>query len=180
MVDEARLEEGESGLRPATDGWFVVNVADAAWGTSGGYGSGCVFESEAAPFRHVAVNVRVLAPGQPNGMYHRENSQEDFLVLHGECVLLVEEQERRLKAWDFVHCPAETTHIFVGAGDGPCAILMVGERVEREVFCYPRSELARRHGAGVATETSQPREAYAGTSPIERRRPADWDALPWA
>jgi uncharacterized cupin superfamily protein len=94
-------------------------------------------------------------------MYHRENQQEDFLVLYGECLLLVEEQERRLGPWDFVHCPPETNHVFVGAGDGPCAILAVGARLANEEIVYPESELARRHNAGVETETPNPREAYA-------------------
>jgi mannose-6-phosphate isomerase-like protein (cupin superfamily) len=47
---------------------------------------------------------------------HRESHQEDFLVLAGECTLLVEDQERQLQAWDFVHCPPDTEHIFIGAG----------------------------------------------------------------
>src|SRR5690242_9305236 len=160
MVEAARLEQTEAGLTPAGDGWFVVNAADAVWFTSDAFGSACIFESRAAPFRQLGVNLRVLQPGQANGRYHGENTQEDFLVLHGECLLLVSEQERRLRAWDFVHCPADTEHIFVGAGDGPCAILMVGARVDPEIFRYPRSELALRHGAGVETETQSPREAY--------------------
>jgi uncharacterized cupin superfamily protein len=95
-------------------------------------------------------------------MYHAESSQEDFLVLSGECLLLVEGQERRLKAWDFVHCPPETEHIFVAAGARPCVIVMVGARPEGQSVRYPVSELARKHGAGVETETTDPREAYAG------------------
>jgi uncharacterized cupin superfamily protein len=178
-VPEAPLEQTESGLAPAGDGWFVVNVADAAWYTNEQRGASCVFETEAHWFRELGFRVRVLYPGQPNGMYHRESSQEDFLVLHGECLLLVEEEERRLKAWDFVHAPPNTDHIFVGAGDGPCVIVMVGARREDESITYPVSELARKYGASVETETSSPEEAYAGTPSGVPGRP-DAAGLPWA
>jgi uncharacterized cupin superfamily protein len=104
-------------------------------------------------------------------MYHGEDEQEDFLVLSGECLLLIEEEERRLRAWDFVHCPAWTRHIFVGAGDGPCAILMIGTRLVDDVV-YPRSELALRHGAGVERETKSPDEAYTR---FERYNPTQFD-----
>ncbi len=104
--------------------------------------------------------MRVLAPGQPNGLYHDENAQEAFLVLSGECTLLVEEEERTLKQWDFFHCPAGTRHICVG-GEEPCVVLMVGARPEEEVLHYPVSELAAKHGASAAKETYDPDEAYA-------------------
>jgi uncharacterized cupin superfamily protein len=97
-------------------------------------------------------------------MYHGEDEQEDFLVLHGECLLLVEGQERPLRAWDFVHCPAWTEHVFVGAGDGPCALLAIGGRSDGDVI-YPASEVAVRHGAGVEKDTTDPREAYASMPP---------------
>ena len=112
-------------------------------------------------------------------MYHAEDSQEDFLVLHGECLLLVEGEERRLRAWDFVHCPNWTEHVFVGAGDGPCAILMVGTRKhERDKVVYPVSDVALRHGAGVEEETSDGRAAYA-RFPETEPRPNDDARLPW-
>ena len=38
--------------------------------------------------------INVLLPGQPNGMYHGESGQEDFLVLSGECILILEGEER--------------------------------------------------------------------------------------
>jgi uncharacterized cupin superfamily protein len=171
----------ESGLTPATDGWFVVNARDAAWET-GPFGAACFFESEAAPFRDLGINVRVLWPGQSRGLYHAESTQEDFLMLAGECLLLVEGEERRLQAWDFVHCPPGTAHAFVAAGNGPCVIVMTGARGAERSFHYPRSELALRHGAGVETETISPAEAQAQLGGGEWRleRPADWDALPWA
>ena len=149
MPDEAKLESGPSGLAPATPGWFVVNVKDAAWRDHAVFGADCRFESEEQGFAGAGINVCVLQPGQPNCYYHSEEADEHFLVLHGECLLLVEGEERRLGAWDFVHCPPGTEHVFVGAGGGPCAILMVGARPVEEKLLYPRSDLALRHHAGV-------------------------------
>ena len=62
-------------------------------------------------------------------LYHWEADQEDFLVVSGDALLLVEGEERPLRAWDFVHCPPGTKHTLVGAGDGPCVIVSVGARV---------------------------------------------------
>ena len=155
---EAPLRETEGGLVPEGDGWFVVNAREAAWQT-GHFGAYTRFEGEAR-FPQLGINVAVLEPGQPACLYHGEADQEDFLVLAGECLLLIEGQERPLRAWDFVHCPPWTEHIFVGAGDGPCVLLAVGARANRGVV-YPASELARRHGAGAAEETRSPAEAYA-------------------
>jgi len=180
MVEEAKLARGEFGVAPATPGWFVVNVADGAWRDHPVFGADCRFEADELWFRQVGINVCVLQPGQPNCYYHSESAEEHFLVLSGECLLLVEGQERRLRAWDFVHCAPGTQHVFVGAGDGPCAILMVGARAEEEHLLYPRSELALRYGAGVETETTSPKEAYAAFERPEPGRPAGWAALPWA
>jgi uncharacterized cupin superfamily protein len=162
MVEEARLGTLEGGLYPETPGWFVVNAREALWWRSEEAGRYVRFEGKAVRFPEYGINIHVLRPGEPNCMYHGEDAQEDFLVLSGECLLLVEGQERRLGAWDFVHCPAWTEHVFVGAGDGPCAILMVGTRKPGDAVRYPVSELALRHGAGVEKETADPREAYAG------------------
>jgi uncharacterized cupin superfamily protein len=163
-----------------TDGWFVVNVRDAAWRSHETFGADCRFEGLDASFTQLGINICVLQPGQPNCRYHRESLQEDFLVLAGECLLLVDEQERRLKAWDFVHCPPGTDHVFVGAGEGLCAILMTGARSDDEAIVYPVSELALRHGAGVEVETDSPDEAYAELSQPTLGRPAGWEAMPWA
>src|SRR5437899_4353642 len=152
MVEEARLEQLAAGLTPVSDGWFVVSIPDAAWVTNEALGAACIFEGDEAPFPDVGFTLAVLQPGQTGGRYHRESNQEDFLVLVGECLLLIEGEERRLRAWDFVHCPLETAHIFVGAGDGPCVIFMAGGRTGERRITYPRSELALQHGAGVETE----------------------------
>jgi uncharacterized cupin superfamily protein len=182
MVEEARLAESDYGLVPATDGWFVVNVREAAWVTSDAFGDACIFEGGEVSFPDVGFTLAVLRPGHPSGLYHHEANQENFLVLAGECLLLVEGEERRLRAWDFVHCPAGTEHIFIGAGDGPCVVFMAGARVgwpEKGVV-YPRSELALRHGAGAETETNVPSEAYGPFPNWQPGRPKSWSGMPWA
>ena len=158
MIPEALLQPAAEGLAPQGEGWFVLNARDARW-FEGHFGAFTRFEGDAR-FPKLGVNIGVLAPGQPACMYHGEDEQEDFLVLAGECLLLIEGQERRLRAWDFVHCPAWTEHVFVGAGEGPCAILAVGTRLTGDVV-YPESELAQRNGAGVDRETRDPTQAYA-------------------
>jgi uncharacterized cupin superfamily protein len=180
VTEEARLEQLAAGLTPVTDGWFVVNVRDAAWVTNETLGDACTFEGDGTPpFGEIGYTLGVLRPGVASGLYHRESNQEDFLVLAGECVLLIEGEERHLRAWEFVHCPPETEHIFVGAGDGPCVIFMAGGRTGEQRITYPRSELALRHGAGVEEETTVPREAYAPFPNWEPGRPARWAGLPW-
>ncbi|MFQ5504162.1 MAG: cupin domain-containing protein [Planctomycetota bacterium] len=164
MTEQAEMERTEHGLVPSSEGWFAVSLAEARWGTHERYGEWCAFEGKPG-FAQVGINLHVLAPGQPNGMYHREDQQEDYLVLEGECLLLVEGDERRLRQWDFFHAAPGTEHIFLGAGDGPCAILMVGARdPDKEIF-YPRNELALSHRAGVETEVSSPEEAHATDVP---------------
>jgi uncharacterized cupin superfamily protein len=159
MVPEALLEQTDFGLVPKGEGWFVVNAKEASWLEHKTFGSGTTFEGE-PEFKEIGINIGVLEPGQPACLYHREDAQEDFLVLWGECLLLVEGEERALKAWDFVHCPPWTEHVFVGAGDGPCAILAAGARARRDII-YPVADVARRHGASVEKETPDPKEAYA-------------------
>jgi uncharacterized cupin superfamily protein len=184
-VHEARLEDSGSGLSPTSDGWFVVNVRDATWLTSENgekrpSGSECSFESPYAEFPQFGIRLHVLEPGEPNGLYHAENQQEAFLVLSGECTLLIEGEERPLRPWDFFHSPAGTEHIFVGAGDAPCVILMAGGRAEPWQVLYPLSELAARYGASAEEETPDPDKAYTGFEPSRRERPSYWDRLPWA
>jgi len=167
MVDagEARLVEANGGLIPAERGWFVVNATEARWKEWGSLGVYCPFEGK-LPFLQLGINLNVLQPGQSLGRYHLEpGHEEDFLVLEGECILIVEEQERRLGRWDFFHCPPGVAHMIVGAGDGPSVVLAVGARgngkgVSQGVV-YPVSELAARHGVSVGRETGDPLEAYA-------------------
>jgi uncharacterized cupin superfamily protein len=180
MTEEARMEETPAGLRPAGDGWFVVNVGDTAWMTHHAFGSGCIFENrEGVPFPELGINISVVEPGQPLCLYHEESSQEDFLVLAGECVLLVNGEERPLRPWDFVHSPAGTEHVIVGAGVGPAIVLAVGKRPDERIH-YPKSDLAEKHGASAEADTPDPEEAYARFERPQPGRPASWDALPWS
>ena len=141
--------------------WFVVNVVDAPALRHEVGGVAVLFEPQDDRFAEFGINLRVLEPGQPSSVYHAETVQEDFLVLSGECLAIIDGEERLLGAWDFVHCPADTAHVFVGAGDGPCAILMIGARGPEQTIHYPVSELAARHRASVATPTNSAAEAYA-------------------
>ncbi len=166
-----------------TDGWFVVSVPEAAWVTNEVLGDACVFEGDDVSFPELGYTIAVLQPGQSGGRYHGEGNQEDFLVLHGECVLVIEGEERHLRAWDFVHCPPHTEHGFVGAGDGPCVIFMAGSRVDgfpAKSVVYPRNEVALRHGVGVEETTTVPAEAYAPFPKWKPGPPASWAGLPWA
>jgi uncharacterized cupin superfamily protein len=167
MVPEAPMEDRPGGKKPAGEGWFVINARDAAWIRNEKFGAGVTFEGE-PEFTQCGINIQVMWPGQPNGYYHGEQGQEDFLIVSGECLLLVEGQERRLRAWDFVHCPPWTEHIFVGAGHGPCVFVGVGARNAGDGIRYPVSELALRHRAGATEEATSGKVAYAGqpeTSP---------------
>jgi uncharacterized cupin superfamily protein len=188
MVEEARLEEVGSGLTPVSEGWFVVNVADAAWLVNDAFGARCAFEAdvpvirdrpglEPIRFPQVGFRIAVLYPGKPTTMFHADPDQEGFLVLAGECLLIVEGEERELRAWDFFHCAPGTGHSFIGRGDGPCVLLMVGARTPEGQTVYPRSEIAMRHGASVEEETPSVQEAYAQYPHWQRGRPAG--TLPW-
>jgi uncharacterized cupin superfamily protein len=160
LVPEAPLRATDAGLVPEGEGWFVVNAREARWWEDAAFGAFTRFEGDER-FPRLGVNIGVLAPGQPACMYHREDEQENFLVLAGECLLLVEGKERRLRAWDFVHCPLGTDHVFVGAGEGDCVLLAMGTRSGGGVF-YPVADVALRHRAGVERETSSSTEAYEG------------------
>lgn len=169
MVPEARLEQTDEGVVPAGEGWFVLNARDARWFDRPGRGKALPFtgltdvEAETL-FPQLGVNLRVLWPGEPMAMYHWESEQEGFLVLSGLAVLIVEGEERPLRQWDFVHCPAGANHVIVGAGDGPCAVLAVGSRQNQASGPWGRytvDEAALRHGAGVEEETDDAHVAYA-------------------
>ena len=148
----------------AGERWFVVNARDARW-THNELGWYCNFEDD-VEFEGLGINLNVLYPGKPMAMYHEEEGQEAFLVLRGECLLIVEGQERPLQRWDFFHCPPFTKHVIVGAGDTPSLVLAVGERGKANAT-FPVDETAIRHGVGVKHATASAREAYAGLSPPE-------------
>jgi len=155
VIPEAKLENGV----PQSSGWFVVNARESRW-LHNELGAYCGFEGEGeAAFDALGINLDVLPPGKPMAMYHEEPGQEDFLVLRGECLLIVEGEELALGPWDFVHCPPQTKHVIVGAGTEPALVLGVGARKGQAT--YPFDEAAVRHGAGAEQATDSPAEAYA-------------------
>jgi uncharacterized cupin superfamily protein len=161
MVPEAPLEGTEHGLAAAGEGWYVLNAREARWLDTGPLGMFCHFEGQPR-FSQLGINVSVLQPGQPLSMYHWEDDQEDFLVLAGEAIVLVEGEERPLRQWDLVHCPPRTRHSIVGAGEAPCVVLAIGARTgDPDAGGYTVEAAALRHGAGVERETREPTEAYA-------------------
>jgi uncharacterized cupin superfamily protein len=173
MVPEAPLEPTENGLVPKGDGWFVLNARDVAWRAAEGRGAYGSFEGE-PEFGQVGIHLVALEPGDAMAMYHWEADQEDFLVLSGEALLIVEGEERPLRQWDFVHCPPETKHVIVGAGDTSCLMLAVGARDRStgpDWGGYTVDEAAQRHGAGVQRDTTDPKEAYAH---VPQREPAPY------
>src|SRR5437667_8040940 len=96
-VPEAQLEDSGSGLAPATEGWFVVNVRDAEWLTSETSeadkitsGSECAFETRKAEFPQLGIRIHVLQPGERKALYNRKSGREAFSGLLGECRLPAE------------------------------------------------------------------------------------------
>jgi uncharacterized cupin superfamily protein len=167
-VPEAELVSTENGLVPKGQGWFVLNAREAQWWHRDGRGVLCEFEGagfeDALDFNELGINLTVLEPGQPMSMYHWEADQEDFLLLAGEALLICEGEERPLRQWDFVHCPAGTEHTIVGAGDSNCVVLAVGARdrsTGHDWGRYTVDDAAIRHGSGVEEETDDPDVAYA-------------------
>jgi uncharacterized cupin superfamily protein len=165
MVPEAPLEPTENGLVPKGDGWFVLNARDVAWRAAEGRGAYGSFDGE-PEFEQVGIHLVALEPGDAMAMYHWEADQEDFLVVSGEAVLIIEGEERQLRAWDFVHCPPNTKHVIIGAGRGPCLVIAVGAR-ERDSLGFTVDEVAKRHGASVDEDTTDGGVAYALVPPRE-------------
>jgi uncharacterized cupin superfamily protein len=173
-VPEARIETNEDGAAAVSEGWFVLNAREARWRHRPGRGDVLSFDDEAAPFAQVGVNIFVLGPGEPMSMYHWEADQEDFLVLAGEALLIVDGEERPLRQWDFVHTPPGVSHTIVGAGSGPCVVVAVGARDQQDGpdwGGYPLNDVAARHNAAAEEETTDPQVAYGR---FERGRPAPY------
>ena len=178
-MPESKLAKTEWGHLPTDKGWFVVNARESFWLERDRRGALTKFEGfdQETDFDQLGINIQVLGPGEPMSMYHWEADQEDFLVLSGEALLIVEGQERALRQWDFVHCPPGAGHMIVGTGDGPCVVLAVGARDHLGEDCnggaYTVDESALRHGAGVGEETSDPGQAYARFPETEPTRYRD-------
>jgi uncharacterized cupin superfamily protein len=168
VVPESKLEKTEHGLTPTGEGWYVLNMRDAEWRHAEGRGAVCVVADDFEGWRResdqLGVNPFVLMPGEPMSQYHWEADQEDFLVVSGEAVLIVEGEERPLRAWDLVHCPPNTKHVIVGAGSGPCLVIAVGARAhdgQPDSLGFPADDVAKRHGASVGEDTLDGGVAYA-------------------
>ena len=141
--------------------WYVRNVRDGKWWDYGPAGFATELVGGDEP---VGVNLFVLEPGDRMAMYHWEADQEGYLVLSGEALLIVEEEEHALGQWDYFHFPPPVPHTIVGAGSGPCAILALGSREHQrgpDWGAYPYSELAMKHDASAEEETTDPDVAYA-------------------
>ena len=169
-MHEAKIDDTEHGRVPADGGWHILNLSEMQWATVEGGGTWCGFGSPAEPSDRIGIGVHVLWPGESPGFYHEESGLEGFLVLSGECIAVVEGEERRMGPWDYLHSPGGTRHITVGAGDGPCAILMYGTRTPDAGILYPVEPAAAKYGHSVATETESPKEAYKDRPPIEPAR----------
>ncbi|MFL5966051.1 MAG: cupin domain-containing protein [Gaiellaceae bacterium] len=185
MVSEALFEKVDYGNVPTGAGWYVLNARDAVWFDKKGRGFEAALECR-GHFDQVGVSLYVLQPGEPMAMYHWETDQEDFLLISGEALLIVEGEERPLRRWDFVHCPPRTKHTIVGTGDGACVIFAVGSR-EHHTYrdadgalhgkadwgAYAVDESAIAHRAGVRDETTDAGTAYAGFAEAEPIRYQD-------
>src|SRR3954454_3800288 len=161
-VHEAEIEETPEGWVARDDGWFILNIGEMAWRTIRGFGTSCSFNArtKAPDELGIGVHVHVLLPGEANGYYHAEDAQEGFLVLSGECIAVVEGQERVMRQWDYLHSPPGTAHITVGSGTGPCAILMFGSPDPSRKVEWIADDVAAKHGVSVARTTSDAREVY--------------------
>jgi quercetin dioxygenase-like cupin family protein len=164
LIPETPPQPTDEGLLPQSGGWYVVNAREARWVGTDDLWRGAWLEPE-QPWPTLGFHLTVLDRGKPMARYHAESNQEGFLVVAGECLLLIEGEERRLRAWDFVHCPPWTEHVLVGAGDGPCVVVAVGARAPGSGVRYVAAEVARRHGAAPPDDTESPAEAYAGLAP---------------
>ena len=178
MTREAVLRETATGLVPASEGWFVMNVRDGRWFEKPGQGHSIpltgsdAHESETF-FPMLGMAIRVFGSGEPSTTYHWETEQEDFLVLAGEGVLIVEGEERPVRQWDFVHCPPGVRHAFAGAGDEPCVLLCASSRQFQKdgpwgSYCV--DEAASRHNASPPEETTDGEVAYARFAPAREVR----------
>lgn len=146
--------------------WTVVNATAQPWQAAPGWGRFVKFEDpDGARWPQYGFNIQVLEPGDVSTMYHGEGAQEDFVVLSGSCLAIVEGEEVRLETWDVLHCPPWTRHGFKNDTGAACAILMIGGRHDGGEYDveYPYDATAVKHGAGVKAYTTEGDVAYAGT-----------------
>jgi quercetin dioxygenase-like cupin family protein len=180
-MHEAEIETTPEGHVPVSEGWFVLNLAEMVWETVPGFGVARDFEAPNADpgAPRIGVHVHVLQPGEANGYYHAEDAQEGFLVLSGECIAVIENEERRMRRWDYFHSPPGTEHITVGVGDEPCAILMFGSPDPRRKVEWIANETAAKYGASVARTTGLDTEVYGELpAPLRVRAPSPFSDPP--
>jgi uncharacterized cupin superfamily protein len=174
---DAAVRDTDTGQVVEGEGWFVLNLAEASWEhRAPDFGARCRFEARDAPFPHFGVGVHMLMPGESNALYHAESTQEGFLVLDGECIAIVEGREQHMRQWDYLHCPPGIGHVLVGAGEGACAVLMIGapRSTSLSAIHYPVNAVAARHGASVTTTTDSSKQAYTERPATSTRMRAPW------
>ena len=178
VVPEAELEQTDVGVVPRSVGWFVLNVRDGRWydkpeqGFSAPLTGDDEYEAETF-FPMLGMAIRVMNPGDVSTTYHWETEAEDFLVLAGEAIAILEGQERRIGQWDFVHCPPGTKHAFVGAGDRPCVLLCASSRQFQKDGpwgYYCTGETAAKYNAASSQDTQDGSIAYARFPPSRATR----------
>jgi uncharacterized cupin superfamily protein len=182
---EAPFEASEHGLVCKGEGWFVVNARDVRWRESKGRGASSNFGGDTV-FEQLGVGITVVGPNEPTTTYHWETDQEDFLVLRGGGVAIVDGAEQPLRQWDFIHCPPGVAHAFVG---GPEGLVLFGvgarerhtmlnddgERVGRPDWGeYVADPIAAKHGAAPDETTTSAAEAYKRFPPREPVRYGGW------
>ena len=156
------------------EGWTVRNLREMQWWDRGPRGKVALLNPDSP---QLGVNLFVLGPGEPMSMYHWEADEEDFLVLSGEALLIVNGEERPLQQWDFFHAPPHTAQVIIGAGSGPAVILAVGAREHQggEGWGgYPLNEVAGKHDAASPVETNDGTVAYARFPAREPAPYGDW------
>ena len=177
-MDESEIESTPEGRVPVGGGWFILNLGEMAWETAAGFGTWRGFDLDPEAPR-MGLHIHVFQPGEANGYYHAEDAQEGFLVLSGECLAIVENEERRMRQWDYFHSPPGTEHITVGAGDGPCAILMFGSPDPSRAVSWIANEIAAKYGVSVERTTSVGSEVYRDPPELLRvRAPRPFGAPP--
>ena len=164
-VPEAQLKDSGSGLAPATEGWFVVNVRDAEWWFADSRGARCSFESE---YGEPAVSSHSSGSTSPYWSQDRAASiTQSPLRKRSSCSPGSAGCSSRARSDAF--CPGTSSIRLRGQStpswaratghvppDGRCAF---GPEAR-----YPVSELAARYGASVEEETSDPAQVYARSS----------------
>jgi uncharacterized cupin superfamily protein len=169
---EAPFEETEHGLVCKGDGWFLVNARDVRWRESKGRGVSSNFGGDTL-FDQLGVGITVVGPNEPTTMYHWESNEEDFLVLRGGGIAILDGEEHQLRQWDSIHCPPGTVHTFIGGPEG-LVLFGVGAREHPDEGSYVADSLAARYGAAPERNTESTAEAYKSFGPREPVRYGGW------